>query len=75
MQLTYRGIQYNAAPAATTTTTTTTSGLTATYRGLSYSIPQSNTVATMPTKPLKYRGITIGTPEPDWHPAFRPASA
>lgn len=72
MQLTYRGIQYSAAPASTRTVD---SGLTATYRGLSYSIPQSNAVSAMPTKTLKYRGITIGTLEADWHPVFRPAAA
>lgn len=72
MQLTYRGIQYNVAPASTSTVN---SGLTATYRGLSYAIPQSNAVATLPKKTLKYRGIVIGTPEVTYHPATRPAMA
>lgn len=62
MQLTYRGIQYNAAPVSTSTVD---SGVTATYRGTVYSILRSNAVATLPTKTLKYRGIVIGTPTPE----------
>lgn len=72
MQLTYRGIQYNVAPASTRTTD---SGITATYRGLSYSVPQSSAVATLPKKALKYRGIVIGTPEVNYQPVSRSAMA
>jgi hypothetical protein len=60
MQLTYRGTQYNIAPAFTATVE---SGMAATYRGVSYSVIKSNAAATLPTKALKYRGVVIGKPE------------
>ncbi|WP_416674029.1 DUF4278 domain-containing protein [Egbenema bharatensis] len=66
MQLTYRGTQYNIAPAFTTTVD---SGMTATYRGVNYSVMKSNAVATLPTKALKYRGVVIGEPEASFFPA------
>lgn len=66
MQLTYRGIQYNSAPASTPTVD---SGLTASYRGVTYPILKSNAVATVSTKTLKYRGITIGASETGYFPA------
>ncbi len=60
MQLTYRGTQYTITSAFTTPVE---SGMTATYRGASYSVMKSNAVATLPTKALKYRGVVIGEPE------------
>lgn len=72
MQLTYRGTQYNVAPAFTTTVD---SGLTAKYRGIVYSVQTSNAVAILPTQPLKYRGIVVGTPEVTDQQIFRPAMA
>jgi len=70
MQLTYRGISYNTEP---TSITTVDSGLTATYRGVSYHLLKSNAVATLPQKPMMYRGIVIGAPEVTYHPGTRPA--
>jgi len=72
MKLTYRGIQYNAAPASIHTVD---SEITAIYRGVPYTLPQANAVATLPAKMLKYRGIVIGTPEVIYQPASRPAMA
>lgn len=72
MQLTYRGINYNAAPVSISTVE---SGVTATYRGLSYSVPQSHAVATLPKTALKYRGIVIGAVEVNDYPTFRPTMA
>lgn len=74
LTLTYRGTQYNTAPASINTVD---SGLTATYRGLSYNVSQVWTpvAAAMPTKPLKYRGIAIGEPEVTYQPASCPAMA
>ena len=68
MQLTYRGISYTQAPASTHTVN---SGWTATYRGQCYSLPQSNAVATLPTRTMQYRGVTIGNSAPECQSVFR----
>ncbi|GAB4383786.1 MAG: hypothetical protein Kow00121_46220 [Elainellaceae cyanobacterium] len=65
MKLTYRGIQYNVAPASISTVN---SGLTATYRGSRYHLLTSNAVSIMPAKTMKYRGVTIGLPETSYFP-------
>lgn len=71
MKLSYRGIQYNVAPVSTSVVD---SGLTAKYRGCLYTVPQATNVPVMPVQMLRYRGITIGTPDSGWQPTFRLAS-
>lgn len=72
MQLTYRGISYNAAQ---TTGNTVDSGITATYRGLLYTVPRATDAKVMPLQTLRYRGIVIGESEVTYQPSARPAMA
>lgn len=72
MQLIYRGIYYTP---ASVSTNTIDSGLTATYRGVRYSVQHTQATATLPATTLKYRGVTVGAPQADCHPAFHLASA